>query len=390
MKENKSERTPCITKFVILCVIVSSFYACSPYPSGVEQALRYAGENRMELEKVLDHYRQDEADSLKYQAACFLIENMVLHYSYDMPEMESYKKDLYQLIAKDLLSESETKKLLDEKYRNPMPRNKLSDVQNITADYLIRNIDHAFMVWEKQPWGKSISFNIFCEEILPYRISNEPLQDWRIAYYNYFQPILDSKLKDGNMVSAMKILYDTLSTQPLYFLYTTPLPQRQGGIDLLNNRVGACEDFADMGVYIMRALGIPGSTDIIIQNPDHQYRFHFWNSFTAGNERYEWEVNEVAPMKGGVNPIRKRGKIYRRRFNIESNGFYVRHSKEELPALLKNPLLKDVSSEYYSGYKLTVTIDKKDVKDKLLYLYVFDNNDWIPMAACEIRKGNIH
>ena len=34
-------------------------------PTMLDFALRYAGENRVELEKVLDHYRND---SLKYRA----------------------------------------------------------------------------------------------------------------------------------------------------------------------------------------------------------------------------------------------------------------------------------------------------------------------------------
>jgi hypothetical protein len=42
-------------------------------------ALRFAGENRGELEKVLAYYQDDR---LKYKSACFLIENMPHYYSY--------------------------------------------------------------------------------------------------------------------------------------------------------------------------------------------------------------------------------------------------------------------------------------------------------------------
>ena len=41
--------------------------------TNLETALIQAGDNRAELEKVLNHYA---VDSLKYKAACFLIENM--------------------------------------------------------------------------------------------------------------------------------------------------------------------------------------------------------------------------------------------------------------------------------------------------------------------------
>lgn len=56
-----------------ICVVV--FLACHPGKSRLEEALEAAGENRSELEQVLDHYR---GDSLKSLAAQFLIENMPL------------------------------------------------------------------------------------------------------------------------------------------------------------------------------------------------------------------------------------------------------------------------------------------------------------------------
>ena len=42
----------------------------------LEYALSQAGPNRVELEKVLDRYSRAPEDSLKYEAAVFLIENI--------------------------------------------------------------------------------------------------------------------------------------------------------------------------------------------------------------------------------------------------------------------------------------------------------------------------
>ena len=39
--------------------------SCSRYPSNVEHALKLAGNNRAELEMVLEHYQQRQEDSLK-------------------------------------------------------------------------------------------------------------------------------------------------------------------------------------------------------------------------------------------------------------------------------------------------------------------------------------
>lgn len=55
---------------ILLCSCISN------KQSKLEQALVLAGENKTELEKVLKRYSLDPADSLKYRAALFLIENM--------------------------------------------------------------------------------------------------------------------------------------------------------------------------------------------------------------------------------------------------------------------------------------------------------------------------
>ena len=65
-------------------------FVCSCSRSPLEQALRYAGDNRPELEAVLEHYTTVDADSEKLAAARFLIENMPAHKSYRGNEIHDY------------------------------------------------------------------------------------------------------------------------------------------------------------------------------------------------------------------------------------------------------------------------------------------------------------
>ncbi|MDR2919120.1 MAG: hypothetical protein LBV72_07140 [Tannerella sp.] len=70
---------------------------CSQHSVPLDLALNMAGENRPELEKVLAYYSSPE-DSLKYRAACFLIENMPYHFSkienYQSSDGEIYRPDI--------------------------------------------------------------------------------------------------------------------------------------------------------------------------------------------------------------------------------------------------------------------------------------------------------
>lgn len=66
------------------------------------------------------------------------------------------------------------------------------DIYNVKADYLIENIDLAFEVWKK-PWSKQFSFDDFCEYILPYRSSNELIENWRKPLFDRYVWLEDSK-----------------------------------------------------------------------------------------------------------------------------------------------------------------------------------------------------
>ena len=57
-------------------VVLLLLPACTTHVDSLEWALRQAGKNRAELEKVLQHY---ESDSLKLAAATFLIRKMPYH-----------------------------------------------------------------------------------------------------------------------------------------------------------------------------------------------------------------------------------------------------------------------------------------------------------------------
>ena len=85
-------------KTIILLWLVTA-YSCSNYSSRLKAVLDYSGTNRAELEKVLDHYSQDPADSLKLKASIFLIENMPGHYTFGGPYMKSYNEQLGLLLS---------------------------------------------------------------------------------------------------------------------------------------------------------------------------------------------------------------------------------------------------------------------------------------------------
>ena len=169
-------------RFIFYVVCSLCLFASCQKNGHLQTALTHAGENRMELEKVLRHY---EEDTLKLRAAKFLIENMPYHFSVvEMlvsPEGKEYYPDITRFDGKESVKRH-CDSLFAVGYR--VRKQHVFDIQTLTADYLIDQIDLAFEVWRK-PWAKEVSFDDFCRYVLPYRAENE-------AVCNIWKQLMDT------------------------------------------------------------------------------------------------------------------------------------------------------------------------------------------------------
>ena len=139
---NNQIRMKLTTRLSFFCVVL----LCWSCNSDLEKSLKLAGENRPELEKVMAHF-EDDADPLKHEAAELHIENMGSHcYS---PDSGMSKMDM------------------------------VFDAKVMKADYLIKVITDACDAWNRSSWRNDYDKSIFFEYVLPYRLAQEPISDWR-------------------------------------------------------------------------------------------------------------------------------------------------------------------------------------------------------------------
>lgn len=371
----------------LIFTLLILFAACSQGKDRkLMSALDFAGQNRAELEEVLAHYKNEPE---KLAAARFLIENMPYHYYVYNNDLSNLNTKLRQMVEEEKLSSQKVSDYLSKlnTHRMLFKKDIRNDAKTITADYLIKNIDLAFKTREGQPWGKHIPFETFCEEILPYRIDNEIPDNWREAFYNYYQPVLDSLLRDTSPLSACRILYDTIDRQNWNFVENFQLPH-VGGEVLLNHRIGNCREYSDYALYAMRALGIPGGIDMILQNPDHMYKTHYWNYVTdTAGKHTEFELYSYRPSSEPAEISRKRGCVYRLCFSLQEKSVPMLYPEKNIPLHLKNPFLSNVTPKYFPNCEIRLPVSKRDIKDNLLYLCVFNNTEWIPVCCTDIKNG---
>ncbi|WP_232751843.1 hypothetical protein [Capnocytophaga sp. H2931] len=138
------------------------------------------------------------------------------YYHYQVSaEINSVKILLSNIFQKRNLTEKERQKGI-RFLQTSQPIIK-QDIKEIKAEMLIENIDYAFKVWQEKPWNKHLSFDDFCELILPYCIAEEPLTNCCKAYYEKYNPILDSLYKGTDVVEACNILSDYMKTEGFYY-----------------------------------------------------------------------------------------------------------------------------------------------------------------------------
>lgn len=370
--------------------------------TSLETVLQVAGENRQELEKVLHYYRINLADSLKYKAVCFLIENIPFYTYSDGEQLENYKS-YYTWLKK---SKSKTpQQVVDsiKKIYGPMKEpSKKRDIMEIDSAYLCHNIDWAFKVWQEQPWGKNISFETFCEYLLPYRIGDEPLTYWRETYYEKYNSLLDSlRMSDSldieDPVVAANYLISKLPDKSYYYTSVTPYPFGHIGPEYVQYLSGTCREVTDFAVYLFRALGIPCAIDFV---PARSYinAGHFW--LTTWNKDGEEYMTDF-PQK--LRPVRKNwwyrwddsSKVYRYTFSV-NRGLYEQMAKygEEVYPFWRLPKFTDVTYGYGYNFKkeLVIPLEKQyktKRSGKIAYLCVSARDRWTPVDWTVYDAGHL-
>ena len=166
----------------LLLALASTSVAAGDWPADVESALMFAGPNRVEIERALEHYAAGD-DAQKLDAVCFLVANMPGH-GYVTYGLYDAERNEVAYDALDYASYAEAQAAMDalEAEHGPLEFQKkelVEDLSVLTADDLIRDVDQAFAAWRGDPWAKDMTFETFCEHVLPHRGSNEPLEDWR-------------------------------------------------------------------------------------------------------------------------------------------------------------------------------------------------------------------
>lgn len=336
----------------------------------LDAALELAGENRAELVKVLTHY-DPATEPLKIEAAHFLLENMEGHgYSqYALLDEEGNEVEFDALAHANFAEAMATLDRL-EKEHGTLDFKVVQftpDLEVIEAEFLIAHIDRTFEAWRTWPWAKDLSFEAICEYILPYRGSNEPLEDWRTPMMAQLAE-LPAQLEDPTDVAAAagaahKSIGSGVRFRELFYLH----PTDQGYSEMREGGAGRCEDITNWSAYIARAAAIASAQD---------YTPHWANR----DNNHAWPVRLDANGEGFARQGGLAAKIYRKTFSQQrENLAFQLEEGETAPPWLNRRTYRDVTDQYtyISTSDVEIPLSRESGEgERFAYLCVFNGGEW--------------
>ncbi len=375
----------------IILLLFTICVSCSKYSSEVSEALKLAGENGKELEKVFKHYEKTE-DSLKLKSAYFLVENMTHHYYYEVNPIEEWKKVLKysDKLKKDSVFIKNKWKYANKvkdayknkmKYANYAPR---FDIQEMKSSEMIENIELAFKVWPK-PWNDFLDFEGFCNYILPYRISHEPYDvNFRKEYFNRKDSLVNEKFKNSSNIIEFERKFDVFENGWLYYgLINKDIRVA----DTKKLKLADCVGHSILQGSERLAVGIPSVFDYTYWPNGNGA--HYWTAVMFHKDSSIVQSDFFKGKPGRYSITGRPSNIFRQMFAKQKKSLaMVEKDVSKIPAFFKNPYVKDVTNEYLPTQKVTIKL--KPQNDEILkYAFLCIRNDrkWKPVEW-RATKGN--
>jgi hypothetical protein len=394
-----------ISAFRILVIISFSFFcSCNKAEKKANTIIQQSGKNADELQKVLDHYSA-QGEKEKYRAACFLIANMRNKHTTTSSDLKSFYTTAFDVIHST--GGSFSREELDEIMKNrsdsvisvhgvPNTRKfqKSYDISNVSSEFLIKNIDLAFKAWA-QPWARHVEFDQFCEYILPYRIHDEPLSNWREIFFERYISFADS-VKDPSdpkqMVEAVSnYVYNRWTHLDNFNSFGCfPSVLQMDTID-----GGNCDHRYFLVTAISRSIGLPVAIEGTPQWTNYSGG-HSWNvildrngvmrPFNGGEDNFRFYEKNLIPMGDGGSICTK---VYREMYGYQETSLPGQGEKNPFISFFESPCMIDVTVNYdFPKTRLEIEIENEKLDGKIVYLALFNYGwDINTIAWAKVKNG---
>ncbi len=127
----------------------------------------------------------------------------------------------------------------------------VEDLTVVTEEMFMDNLRVAYEVRATYPWAAQVSESDFFHYVLPMRVSQEPLENWRPWFYEQLQPHLEGVTSHDDAVTAAFQWGGSLAG------FRQTQRRDQGPFETIASGFGRCEELMILYIDAIRAIGIP-------------------------------------------------------------------------------------------------------------------------------------
>ena len=320
------------------------------------------------FEQAKKHYSQPN-DSLKRQAVEFIEKNIDEHYSMIVGYQNSAgKKVNFDELTYPNFKESQQAL---KKMNLTAKTDRKNDVNQLKYNDLIEIIERGFSAWSKS-WNKNLSFNDFCNYLLPYKIGNEPFENWYSTFEQKFSHLQKGKnpreVVDISNTDLQKWFFSSWSFEKREVAYTLSPSQ------LLFREQGHCLDLCNLSAYVMRLMGVAVCVDFTPAWATSAYD-HAWCAYIDENNKFK-PFEGVKGKSADFVIFREPGKVFRVAYAKQPEALASILPPHEIPTShLKQKNIIDVTDSYWRTADVNCTITEVS-KNKISYISVFNASKW--------------
>jgi len=363
----------------LLIVATTPGWALAEENPAITRNLEAAGANRTQLEAALASGRES-GDAEMATAMEFLIANMDGH-GYIVTRLFDAGGAEVPFDAENHGDFAAAQARMDELEREhgtlEFRRERfVSDLETVTADFLVNHVTTALETWRTAPWCRGVSLALFCEHILPYRGSNEPLEAWRAPCRARLAGVLESLGSESDVrvvgARARDAAASWVGFNELYYLH----PTDQSFTEMTQSGRGRCEDITNMMAYAARSAGAMLASDYTPWWPDR-------------DNNHAWEVILDAEGRGTAPLSNRAAKVYRKSFAHQPASLGAsKPDGEVIPRWLEGTHFRDVTAEYVPVSDLPVEATRpRRSATALAYLCVFNGGEWRPIHWARLENS---
>ena len=163
------------------------------------------------------------------------------------------------------------------------------DLAQMPESTLVANVRLAYHAWRSFPWARQIPEEVFLHYVLPYRVTQEPISDWRAMFLDSLTPVV------GKCTSMTQAALEVNKWCGARVKYKPNAPRDQGPLQTLKSSWGRCEEMMIVHIDACRAVGIPAREAYTPYWPMTESN-HAWSEAWIDGKWYYMGACEPAPI----------------------------------------------------------------------------------------------